>query len=268
MSTENVLPDAEQSAGAGEAINAESLPNDAPQIEGEQKQEGESESKDKDDGKTERERELERQIKKLERRIDSKTKRTYSAEAELAQLRQSLKIERSGDTVTNEDGERVTLTPAELEKLIEKRAESLAPKVADKQAQEAELRSAAKALRADLGADFDSVTEDLAEILGSGDLQLAVLSSKAPAALARYLTDPSNQAEAEKIGRMGLVQAGMAFAEISAKLKAAESTARPKASKAPAPIEPIKGGQGVSVQPDMSKWTDAQWLEHRRKSGR
>ena len=259
MNVEAALPEVtEQVAGAGDQQNTAEAPaklKDEAQAEGEP-------AKEKPEKHP-----LEKELAKERRRIARLVEQREQARAEAAHLRhqqpQRLQSGENGDTLTAD--ERVSLTQAELNKLIREQAERLAPEVSSKREQEGELRAKALTLQKDLGGDFQTVTEDLAAILPSGDLQLAVLSADAPAELARYLTDPDNADEAERIGRMSPVMAGRAFAKIEAKLEAIKAT-KPQPSKAAAPLEAPRGRGAVTAEPDTSKWSDAQWIEHYRKA--
>jgi hypothetical protein len=258
------LPEAaEQAAGAGEQqLNAEApaeIKDEAQQTEGEGEQ-----------GEKKPERHpLEKELAKERRRIARLVEQREQARAEAAMLRQqtqqpnSLQSDQSGDTLTSD--ERVTLTPAELKKLIQQEAQRLAPEVSSKQAQEVELRGKALGLQKALGDEFQTVTEDLAAILPSGDLQLAVLSADAPAELARYLTDPDNADEAERIGRMSPVQAGRAFARIEAKLEAIKANSTPQPSRAAAPLEAVRGG-GITARDLNTIANDQAWYLARQKA--
>ena len=251
MNTETALPEAEISAGAGDQPEAAPVEQEGQQTEAESKEEAKEEKPEKHP--------LEKELAKERRRINRIVEQREQARAQLSELQRQLeqyqkalpKGEES-DTTPNDDV--VRIPRAELPKFVER--------IQGEAAQRGELAKAADNMRKALGADFQAVTDELAEVLPVADLQFAVAASEAPAELARYLIDPDNADEAERIARMSPYQAGRALAKIEAKLT--EAKAKPQPSKAARPLEPVKGGGAVS-DPDTSKWTDAQWLEHRRK---
>jgi hypothetical protein len=83
--------------------------------------------------------------------------------------------------------------------------------------------------------------------------------------MARYLTDPDNADEAEKIGRMSPIQAGRAFARIEAKLMASKSEKTPQRSNAPGPLESVRSG-GKFASDFNTIANDQSWYEARRKA--
>jgi hypothetical protein len=136
----------------------------------------------------------------------------------------------------------------------------LAPTIASKRAQDDATRQAATALRKELGEDFESLTDELASVF-SAPRQLDVLQAENPAALVRYLADPEHADEAEAIAAMSHFQAGRAIARLEAKIAAAK--VEPKASKAPAPLEQIKGRGPSPSEPDDKDSIDV-WVRKER----
>ena len=265
MDQETVLPSAEADASAVAGDQAEQAQLPDGQTEG-----NESEADQKPEKHP-----LEKELAKERRRISRLVEQREQARAEAAAVRQqlgqyrqpaqSVQTDDSGDNIGTDD--RVTLTPAQLKELIIQQAQRLAPDISSQQAKRAELVKAANNLKKELGADFDTVAEDLGHILKSEDLQYAVLSSDAPAEMARYLTDPDNADEAEKIGRMSPIQAGRAFARIEAKLMASKSEKTPQRSSAPGPLESVRAvGTSASSAPDPMN-TKA-WMKWRNEQDR
>lgn len=256
MTEETALPEVEApeaTAGAGDQQNTAAPADDQQQ-----------EQQDKPDGEQKPERHpLEKELAKERRRISRLVEQREISRAEAAQLRAELDRLRGNDlqntrtddkNSAEDDSDVVRIPRSELPKL----AERLQSEASERQA----LQRAASEMRKALGDDFERVTDELAEIFNA-DLQFAVAASEAPAELARYLTDPDNADEAERIKRMSPIQAGRAFAKIEAKLAAKPE--KPQPSKAPKPVEPVRGGGG-SIEPDTTKMTDEQWLEYRRKA--
>jgi len=243
MPPDTVLPEAasdELAAGAGDQLET-AAPADETTAEPEKKPERHP---------------LEKELAKERRRISRLVEQREQARAETARWQSEAErmrpLQNTGNSdTTAPDGDELRISRAELPKVFER--------MQGEAEQQRERASAASNMRKALGDDFIAVTDELAEII-PGDLQFAVAASEAPAELARYLIDPDNQDEAERIARMSPVQAGRALARIEAKLTAKPE--RPKASNAASPIEPVRGGAAGAADP--SKMTDAQWLEQRR----
>lgn len=256
MSTETALPEAPEGAGAGE------LPEGTPaEVTTEASEPEGQEAKDEGEKKPER-HPLEKELAKERRRNQALARRTHAAEAELERLRPR------DISATNEpsqaDSETLSLTKAQLEELVTKRAQEIAPKIKDKAAEQERIVSAVQALRKEVGADqFEELTNDLATVFNESK-QLAVLRTDAPAALIRYLTDPDNADEAERIGRMDEFDAGRALAKLEAKLEAKKAEDKPQRSKAAAPIESARGsGTSAGAVPtdirEYIKWANKQY---------
>lgn len=257
MTDETALPIAE--APEAPAGASEQQTNAAPADENQEAQQPEGEKAEKPERHP-----LEKELAKERRRISKLVEQREISRAEAANLRAELEKLRpnaqntdTGEKSSVDDDDVVRIPRAELPKLAER--------LKGEAAQREEVERGISAMRKGLGDDFQEVTDTLANELGfSHDLQFAVAASEAPAELARYLADPDNGDEAERIARMSPLQAGRAIAKIEAKLAAKPE--KPQPSKAPRPLEPVRGG--AVVDPDPAKMTDAQWLEHRRKTAR
>jgi hypothetical protein len=133
-----------------------------------------------------------------------------------------------------DDSEPLSLTKAELAKMIEDGANKLAPTIAKQKATEEQIRSAALSVRESLGNDeFETITDELADIFPQ-DKQLTLLQAENPAELIKYLADPDHASEAEKLSSLSDFQFGLAVAKLQTKLAA--KTAKPQSSKAPEPL--------------------------------
>ncbi len=249
MSTETVLPGAtEEVAGAGEQQNTA----DASQELAEAKPEGEQAEGEKE-AKPEK-HPLEKELAKERRRNQAIVRRLHEAEAKAREL-DDLRNRSIGDTNQDKQGnsERQSLTDAELDALLNRREQQR------RQAEsERELASKAVALRKELGEEFESTTEDLSLMLRDAKKQLAVLRSEQPAALVRYMTDPDNAEEVERMARMDDFDYGRALARIEGRLETKKATDKPKPSNAAAPIEAARGGGVVqSAAPtDMRQYME------------
>ncbi len=189
---------------------------------------------------------LEKQLKREQRRIQNLTRQKYEMAARLEKLEELARLapstQKADNQAIDDDSDTLSLSKAELERLIEKKAREIAPTIKAKEDGEAEVREKAVSLRKQLGERFEELTSDLASVFDH-DRQLLVLDAENPAALIEYLTDPDNAEEADRIARLPAQSAAFAKARIEAKLA---STAKPKPqpSKVAAPIEPVRGGGG------------------------
>ena len=254
MTDENALPEVgapEATAGVGDQQN-----HAAPTDENQEGQQTEKEDKPE-------RHPLEKELAKERRRISRLVEQREISRAEASQLRKqlarlnqpNLQSQRAADDGgTEEDQDTIRIPRAELPKLAER--------LKSEAAQRDELQKAVTGMRKALGDDFQRVTDELAEVLPSADLQFAVAASEAPAELARYLTDPDNADEAERITRMSPLQAGRAIARIEAKLSAQPE--KPQPSKAPKPVEPVRGsgsapGAAPTSMEQYMAWANKQY---------
>lgn len=231
MDQETVLPEAPESAGASDQpAEVETLP------------EGEAE---KTEAKPEK-HPLEKELAKERRRNQALARRTHEAERVARELQERLQPREIGDTnrTAEADSEVLSLSKAELQRLIEQKAAEIAPTISKQKGESERLSKAAAALREALGDEFPTLTEDLASVF-DGKKQLAVLRTEAPAELIRYLTDPDNADEAERIAGMDDFDAGRALAKLELKLQSKDD--KPKPSKAGSPLRPVRG-QGEAVE--------------------
>lgn len=205
----------------------------------------------------------EKEIARLRRRVDNLTRRLYQSGANDQRL-QSGSIERTNQD-QQADSEELRLTRAELQKLVDQRANELAPKIKQQSDEAESRRKVVEKLSESWGQEkFDQLASDLDDAFGgladrSGRPKPAtdaIFEADDPAALIEYLADPENSDEAEALSRMSPVQAGRAVAKLEAKVaaKRAEQKAadKPKRSNAPAPVESAKSGGVANGMPDPS----------------
>lgn len=192
-----------------------------------------------------------REIERLRRGIDRKT-RQLAEERTRAQFRESTFS--SGERPANnrapaDDDTPVTLTRAEVEKLVKAEAAKLAPTLRDQLSEVERRQSVVQGLAKEWGSQrFDELSSDLDDAFGgledaSGRPKPAieaVFEADSPAKVIEWLADPDNADEAERISKLSAVQAGKAIAKLEAKL-ATEAKDKPQPSKAPAPLEPVRG---------------------------
>ena len=214
-----------------------------------------------------------RELDKIRRGLERQTRRRYEEQArrehaeQRAQELEKRYLQSGNNSVDYQsqsgDSDTLSLPKAELERLIEERAATLAPTIASQRAESERLNAAALSLKQSLGEDeFSELTEEIADIFPQ-ERQLALLSANDPAALVRYLADPDNQTEASSIAKMSDFRAGMAIHALELKLKTQAAKETPKESKAPRPFEVPKGGG--SVDKDPSNMTDKEFAAWRHR---
>lgn len=263
---EVVLPTGEQPA-ADEQPKPDAVEQVEQKVDGkEPPKEGEGDPPKKE--KTQEQREIER----LRRRVDNLTRQKYELRAAAPQPTQEKETPASDD-------EPVTLSRAELQKMVAERAEKLAPSITEQRAEIERRNGIVKSLSKEWGQDeFDAKAADLdAAFEGLTDAQGrpkpatdAIFDADNPKAVIEYLTDPDNADEAESIARLSAARAGMAIAKLELKLREAAAKAKPKPSSAAQPIEAVKGGGVPSGMPDPTNtkawiaWANAQERAERK----
>jgi hypothetical protein len=212
-----------------------------------------------------------REIDRLRRRVDTKTRQLYEARAQsqAPQQRQQQQPPEAGDG----DDEPITLTRAELRQQIEAQARQLAPSMKEQHAQVERRQDVVTTLAKEWGQEkFDTISSDLDDAFGglvdrSGAPKPAtdaIFEADDPKAVIEFLSDPDNAAEAERISKMTAVQAGRAIAKLEVTLATEKSKAKPQPSKAAAPLEPPRGAGVPNGMPDPSNtkaymaWANAQ----------
>jgi hypothetical protein len=259
--TEVVLP-----TGAQPAADEQPKPDAAAQTEQtaegkEPPKEGEGEQPAKKE-KTPEQREIDR----LRRRVDNLTRQKYELRASVPQAQQE-RTPQAGDD------EPLTLSRAELQKMVAEQAKQLAPSINEQRAVIEHRQGIVKALAKEWGQEeFDAKASELDEVFnGLADAQGrpkpatdAIFEADNPKAVIEYLTDPDNADEAERIARLPAVRAGREIARLEAKLEAEKAKAKPKPSNAPKPLEAVKGGGVPAGMPNPSDtkayiaWANAQ----------
>lgn len=252
MPLESALPAAGTPAEASGQPNAEHLDattQNADHVDG---QEGDGTQGEK--AKPEKTAE-QREIERLRRGIDRKTRQLAEARA---QSQQGQDLRQPGNREQNpaqqDDDEPLTLSRSELQQRIEQEARKLAPTFKQQHDEIEHRRGVVSSLAKEWGQEkFDAYASDLDDAFGgladrSGRPKPAtdaIFESDEPKALIEYLADPDNATEAENIGRMSAVQAGRAIAKLEARLAAAKASAKPQRSNAAEPVETVRG-QGAT----------------------
>lgn len=237
------------------------------------------EAKEQKPEKTPEEKERERERNRLQRGIDRRTRQLAEARAEAALLREQLTrgVKNPNNQDTTDDSEPLTLTKAELAEFVKAEAAKLAPTIQSEQAEVQRRQGVITSLEKTWGKErFDEVSSDLDEAFGgltdrSGRPKPAieaVFEAEEPAKVIEYLADPDNADEAEAIARMSAVQAGRAIAKLESKLSTAKPKPKTEVSKAPAPLETVRGSGGVATAPsptDTKAWI--KWRNEQERKG-
>ena len=214
---------------------------------------------------------VEEKLKALQRRYEraeKKIQKLYAQREEArtkARLFESQPLTQREDDDTNApaaaDSDTLSVSRADLQKLIQAEAKRLAPVLSQQEALTETRSRSALALRQELGDErFLQLTEDLADIFPQHDAQFAVLEVESPRAVLEYLTDPEHEAEARGIARLPSVAQGIALAKLAVKL--AKPKPKPEASNAPTPVERQRDAGGRFAQgysPNMSDKEFAEW---------
>lgn len=272
MDLETALPTGEAAPAAAEAgEQAQNTQAAAEQTTEQQEQQAkpEGEGEQKEPPKKEKTAE-QREIERLRRRVDNLTRQKY-------ELRAGQPAQQQEKTQGSED-EPVTLSRAELQKLIAEQAKELAPTISEQRAEIERRQGIVKSLAKTWGQEeFDAKASDLDEAFGglsdaSGRPKPAtdaIFDADDPKAVIEYLTDPDNADEAERIARLPATRAGREIARIEAKLEAAKKAAKPQPSKAAQPLNPVKGAGVATGAPDPSNtkaWIA--WANEQEKAAR
>ena len=214
-----------------------------------------------------------REIDRLRRRLDNKTRQVYELRAQTPAQQQQQQQQQQQSGQDGDDDEPVTMTRAEMQRQIAEQAQKLAPSMSEQRAEVQRRQGIVQSLSKEWGVEkFEAVSADLEDVLGglidrSGKptpATDAIFCADNPKVVIEYLTDPDNADEAERISKMTAVQAGRAIGKLEDKLEAEKSKAKPKPSKAPSPIEPARGGGVPAGMPNPSDtkayvaWANAQ----------
>lgn len=259
MDNETALPQVEQTAAGTDTTQVE---------QGELTPEQQAEDAKPKPEKTPEQREIER----LRRGIDRRTRQLSDARAQLDLTRQEKGVNYQS---TADDSEPLSLTRAQIAELVKAEASRLAPTI-QAEAQEHERRqSVIQSLAKTWGQErFDELASDLDDAFGgltdrSGRAKPAieaVFESNQPHAVIEYLADQEHLEEAERISRMSAVQAGLAIGRLEDKLAAQRAIdkayGKAKASDIPAPLSKVRGAGPVAKAP--GQMTDAEYAKWRK----
>lgn len=211
-----------------------------------------------------------REIDRLRRGIDRRTRQLSDARAELdlSRGKNGVDYEQTAD-----DSEPLSLTKAQLAELVKAEAHKLAPTLREQVAETERRQSVVSSLAKTWGQEkFDELASDLDEAFsgladGNGrpkPATEAIFEADNPQAVIEWLADPDNIDEAERISRLSAVQAGRAIAKLESKLASDVAKDKPKASKAAAPLEPVKG-PGAPVKKSLGDLSFEEFAKRRRE---
>lgn len=258
METETALPIAPEAEASGQeqAAPAETEQQEAKPEEKEEKHP------------------LERELKRAQRRIDNLTRQKYELSNEINSLRQlQTKPIESDNRQQQDDSEPLTLSKAQLRKLIDEEAKKIAPTISQQQSEIEQRHRVVESLAKSWGQEkFDAYARDLDDAFGGlsdknnrpKPATDAIFESPDPKALIEFLADPENAAEAEALGRMSAVRAGMKVAELSQLIARKKAEAKPQPSKAAEPIENVRGTGTVPTVPSDKMPID-EWVKLERQ---
>ena len=246
---------------------------DERNIEGEVKviSEGEGETKPEAEAKPEKTAE-QREIDRLRRGIDRRTRQLSDARAQLDLTRGQSRVD---NQPTADDSEPLSLTRAQLAELVKAEATRLAPALRSETAEIERRQGVIQSLAKTWGQEkFDEVSSDLDEAFGgltdrSGrpkPATEAIFEADEPAKVIEWLSDPENVDEAERISKLGPLQAGKAIAKLEAKLSTLTPKPTTKVSTAPAPLEAVRGQGNTAGAPDPSD--TKRWIAWRNEQER
>lgn len=266
MDTENAPPPTEQVATAQE-------PNEVHAEDQQALPDSEQPAKQEEAPKKEKSPE-EREIQRLRRRVDNLTRRLYQGGAkDTQQVALPNSNQQAPNTTQQSDNEALTLSRSELQELVDKEARKLAPTIKQQETEIEHRRAVVTRLATEWGKErFDALASDLDDafdgLMGSDNRPKpaadAIFETEDPASLIEYLADPDNADEAEALGRMSALQAGRAITKLETKLAAKKAEAKPQPSKAPAPIEALRG-EGTSATGYRPNMSDAEFAAYRRR---
>jgi hypothetical protein len=220
--------------------------------------------------------ELERNEKRMQRGIDRRTRQLSDARAQLDLTRSA---PRPHNQPTQDDSEPLSLTRAQIAEMVNAEAVKLAPTLRQEAAETERRQSVIQSLAKTWGQErFDEVSSELDDVFGgltdrrSGlpkPAIEAIFEADEPAKVLEWLTDPDNLDEAERISGLSAVQAGKAIAKLEAKLATKTPKPNPQVSKAPAPLEAVRGQGGASNNSPNPSDTKAwiRWSNEQERKG-
>ena len=206
------------------------------------------------DAKPEAADDADKSLKRLQRRIDRVTAARYQAEAEARQLREQLQQYSQRETPTQEEQQ---IRPEDIERIANERAKQIRElETVSKRSHEIRDALVKEVGQGSLSQILAAVTEEAGPLAHEDGrwtpLGEAIADSEQPAKLLAYLG--KNPEAAESLQGLTAAQLGRRIARMEAEMST------PKPSKAPRPLDPIKGQSEVTKDPaEMSDKEFAAW---------
>lgn len=211
-----------------------------------------------------------REIERLRRGIDRRTRQLAEERARNTLTREPIATNNPKSAF---DSEPLSMTRAELEQMVKAEAAKLAPTLRDEALEVNRRQSVVQSLAKTWGQErFDELASDLDDAFGglmdrSGrpkPASEAIFEADDPKAVIEWLADPENSDEAERISKMSAAQAGKAVTKLEARFVTEKLKDKPQASKAPAPLEAIRG-QGSTSEKRLGDLSGKDFAERRRR---
>ena len=210
----------------------------------------------------------ERERIRMQRGIDRRTRQLAEARAERDVLRRQIEEGLTNRQIgvdngnQGDDSEPLSLTRKQLAELVKAEASKIAPTLRTQEAEHELRQSVVTSLAKTWGQEkFDEIASDLDDAFGglrdsSGKPKPAtdaVFVADNPARVIEWLANPDNLDDAERISKLNAAQAGKEIAKLEARFAVDDAKAKPKESKAPAPLEAVKGrAPGIKALSDLS----------------
>lgn len=253
MTTEN-----EAAPGvAADTATPEQIVNQGPEVTTPES-ETEQQPQEQPEGDKPKAEDRDKSIQRMNRRMDRITAARYQAEARAQELERKLAQYEQRD---RPEAEAQQIRPEDIERIATERALQLR----EMEAVVERSRAIRDALVKEVGQDnlpklLEVVTEEAGPLVREDQrwtpLGEAIADSDDPAKLIAYLGQ--NPEAAESLRGLSAAQLGRRIARIELQMKAPE----PKPSKAPKPLEPLKGS--ADIQKDPTEMSQAEFTAWRR----
>ena len=282
MSTETALPQSEQvvaEAGAEEKILPAGEQVETPPEELDA--DGNPKPKAAEPPPKKEKTPEEREIARLRRRVDNLTRQKYELAGRSEPVGDLHHSPKGDSRLAPDADEPVTLSRAEIAKLIAEQAKPLAQQLATQRSEIEHRAGIVEKLAKSWGEEkFDSLAADLDAAFGGlkfsngADRPAAaqIFHADDPGAVIEYLADPDNQAEASRLSGMGEAAAIRTISRLEAKLQAEKmaraEAAKPKPSKAAAPLEGDRASGQLASAPDPANTREwIRWKNEQERRG-
>lgn len=202
--------------------------------------------------------ELERENKKIKHGLERKRQQVAEWKARASLTNGQIGVNNQG---VADDSETLSLTRAEIADYVKREAQRLAPTLVENQAEIERRSKVVESLSKKWGQEkFDRIASELEDVFGGlvdskgapKPSTEALFMADDPATVIEYLTDPENAQEAQRISKLGAVQAGMEIAKLNSALKYAKKALK----QPPTPLSPVKGSGKVTKTLDTDNFDE------------